>query len=99
MKNSEEMKKLILAGNFLETRELVKTINAQELEELLVVIGKEEGSFCAYTYICFLLLTKETAQYHSLAARLLTTLFSKMNGSLVAAEYHNKKAASLLNGL
>ena len=97
--NNEKMKKLILVGKFLETRELEKALNLQELEELLVVIGKEEESFCAYTYVCFLLLTKETAEYHSLAARLLTTLFSKMNGSLVAAKYHNKKAASLLNGL
>jgi hypothetical protein len=58
----QEITKCVLAGDFLETRKFLDQPSQKDLEDLLFVIGCDEGSLAVYTFVCFLIQEHETIQ-------------------------------------
>lgn len=91
----EDVKKLILRGEFLKAHKYVYTFDQQTLELLLIKIGTEKKSFCAYTFIYSLLLKKESIELHRLAIHILTQIFPTITGSFVSALHHARRLVEL----
>ena len=91
----ENVRHLILRGEFLEAHKYVHTFDHQTLEQLLVKIGTEKESFCAYTFIYSLLLKQETVELHRLAVHILTQVFPTIAGSFVSALHHARRLVEL----
>ena len=89
------LKQLIVQGEFLLAHELLAKIDKIILEELLFELGCDEQSLCAYSFICFLLLKRETVELHSLASGILNIAFCHLGGAYQTSLYHSKKAIEL----
>jgi hypothetical protein len=90
-----EITKYILAGEFLETKKLLKQLLSVELEDLLFVIGCDNGSITAYAFVCFLIQEHETIQWHLFASRLLNIAFCHLDGAYQSSLYHLLRAIEL----
>lgn len=90
-----KIKNLILVGKFLDAKQEASLIDSKKLEDILLGIGCDEINICAYSFICFLLQQRETAEYHSIAWMLLSSAFSHWNGAYYAALHHARKAIEL----
>jgi hypothetical protein len=62
---------------------------------MLLDIGYNEESICSYAFICFLLLEKETVQYHCLASEILNNAFPHLVGGYESSMYHIRRAIEL----
>lgn len=91
----KKIKELILRGEFLEARATMDCITKEELEIAIFEIGCDEESICAYSFICFLLLEKESVEYHCLASKLLNIAFPHIYGGYQTSLYHIRKAIEL----
>ncbi len=96
MNNIEQkIKGLILDGNFLEANQLLYKIDLDKLASILLDIGYDEESICAYSFVCFLMLKKETKEYHSLASDILIHAFPHLIGGYKTALYHLRQAIKI----
>jgi len=96
MNNIEQkIKDLILDGNFLEANQFLDKIDLDKLASILLDIGYEEESICAYSFVCFLMLKKETKEYHSLASDILIHAFPHLIGGYKTALYHLRQAIKI----
>lgn len=96
MNNVEhKIKSLILAGEFLDTRKLLHEIDQEKLAKVLLDIGYDEESICAYSFTCFLMLEKETAEYHCLASEILIHAFPHLVGAYKTALFHIRRSIEL----
>lgn len=86
----------IHAGKYHEAKELVAILPTKGLVQLLVDMAIDTQSIALYTFVCFLLMEKESADLHYCAAGLLTNIFCDINGAYSAALCHARRAAELL---
>ena len=92
----EKIKQLILAGNFFEAKASLNELEWGIVKDVLFMIGYSEKSLCANSFVCFLLLEKETIELHMLAIDLLVGNFACLiAGSYETAVYHARKAMQL----
>ncbi|MEN2777190.1 hypothetical protein [Acetivibrio clariflavus] len=91
----EKFKELILKGEFLKAKSIMECITKEQLEKALFEIGCDEGSICAYSFICFLLLENESVEYHCMASELLSIAFPHIYGGYQSALYHIRRAIEL----
>lgn len=85
----------ILSGEFLETRSLLNELSQKDLEDLLFVMGCDEGSITVYAFVCFLIRENETVQLHLLASKLLNIAFCHLEGAYQSSLYHTLRAIEL----
>jgi hypothetical protein len=91
----KKIKELILGGDFLEAGKYVAKIDFTILRNILLDIGYNEESICAYSFVCFLILEKETVQYHCLASEILNNAFPHLVGGYESSMYHIKRSLEL----
>lgn len=91
----EKFKELILKGEFLKAKSIMECITKEQLETVLFEIGCDEESICAYSFICFLLLEKESVEYHCMASELLNIAFPHIYGGYQSSLYHIRRAIEL----
>jgi hypothetical protein len=85
----------ILTGEFLETRNLLNKLPREDLENLIFVLGCDEGSIAAYAFICFLIQEHETISWHLLASKLLNIAFCHLEGAYQSSLFHTMRAIEL----
>jgi len=90
-----KLRKLILSGEFLKAKPLVKEINQERLDTILSKIGYDEESICAYSFICFLIKDNETVEYHLLACGLMQTALCHLTGAYQCALYHARRVVEM----
>ncbi len=90
-----KLKKLILSGEFLETKQLVKNIDKKILKRILFEIGYDEENICAYSFVCFLIKENETVEYHTLAFELLQHAFCHLEGGYQSSLYHWRQVVEM----
>ncbi len=93
MKN--KLKKLILSGEFLKAKSLVKEINKERLRGILFEIGFDDESICAYSFVCFLIKDNETVEYHIFASELLQGAFCHLEGGYQSSLYHWRRVVEM----
>ena len=87
--------KLISSGSFLEAKKLISSVDRKELRNILLTIGLDDQNICAYSFVCFLMIEKETIEYHCLATEVLIHAFSYLAGAYETALYHTRKSIEL----
>lgn len=90
-----KLKKLILSGEFLKAKTLVKEFNKESFKRILLEIGCDEESICAYSFVCFLIKDNETVEYHLLASIVLQIAFPYLNGAYQSALYHMRRVVEM----
>lgn len=91
----KKIKKLILSGAFLEAKKIVGAIDYMALRNILLDIGYNDESICAYTFICVLIFEKETVRYHCLASEVLNNAFPHLVGGYESSMYHIRRSIEL----
>ena len=91
----DSIKKLIRMGCFTQADVLLGN-NKEDLTVLIFELGCDDKSICSYSFICFLLIKNETAEYHCLASELLEIAFFYLTGSYEAALNHTRRAIELV---
>lgn len=92
---NELLKKKIISGSFIEAEELVSTIDEKIFEDLVFNIAYDNENITAYSFICFLLLKKETIPLHLLALSILNYTFPHLEGAYATSLYHTKRTIEL----
>lgn len=91
----DELKKLILSGDFSKAKLLIKSVTREDFETIIFEIGCDEESICAYSFICFLILENESVEYHCMASELLNIAFPYIVGGYQTSLYHIRRAIEL----
>ena len=91
----KEIKNLILGGEFLEAKKNLHEISHAILRDLLLEIGYDEESICAYSFICFLMINHETVEFHCLASEIMNNAFPHLPGGYETSLYHIRRAVEL----
>ena len=86
-----EIKNNILQGKFLEAKKDILTLSQSAFEDMILDMSYHEESITAYSFLCFLMVEKETAELHSLAAKVLINDFFYIEGSYATALYHARR--------
>lgn len=89
------IKKLIESGEFLKAKALLDNLDYKELRNLLLDIGYDDENLCSYSFICYLLILKETVLYHCLASEILNNAFPHLIGGYESSLYHIRRALEL----
>lgn len=93
--DTEKFYSLLWYGEFEKAQELAKNLGIKELWEIMIIINHEKPTILSYGYVISLLIQKETAEYHSLASRILVELLHSMEGAYPSGYWHAKRANEL----
>ena len=85
----------LLKNDFLKLEDLLNKSSLKETEKCLVSIAFDLGSIVIYSAICMMLMKKETAGLHYLAAEIISQPLCHFEGAYAAALYHVRKAIEL----
>lgn len=88
----QDIKEMIVLGNFKRAYKEILNITVDELKTILYEIGYDEENITAYAFMEFLITEEETAEYHCLAAELLNIAFFWIEGAYSASLYHLRRA-------
>ncbi|ARJ17030.1 hypothetical protein SHJJP8905_000201 [Staphylococcus lugdunensis] len=94
----EQIKNLVLNGNFDAVRELMSEADYLEFEEAYISSAHEVESMMFYTCILDMIKDEETAELHDLAFLLLVYPLSEAEGALNSAYYHAQASIQLTEG-
>lgn len=89
------VRNMIFSQSYQQAYELFESNNYEMMCELILNIAFETESIVVYTFILFLLLQKESAPLHSLAAQIITQPMSHVQGSYQAGLMHIRRALEL----
>ena len=95
MNLESRIKKLVLENNFSELEKLLGDATVEKIDDILSKIAFDNESVVMYTTACMLLIKKETAELHYIAAQLLMHPLCHFEGAYAAALYHVRKAIEL----
>lgn len=91
----DEIRALILAGDFDKATALVKDVPAQNIHDDLLMTAYKSESLCTYAFACRLLMEHESVESHYLISELLTGPLCHITGAYHVALHHARKAAAL----
>ena len=91
----KRVKNLILQGDFIKAKGFLNELSSSQLRVLLLHMGYDEENICAYSFVCFLLLEKESVDYHCLASEVLCHAFPYLEGGYATALYHMRRSVAL----
>ena len=97
---SNVTKNMIALGKFTEAKKQLFSIVSENdrknvLRDILIEVGYEDESICAYAFICFLLSGLNDFEYHRLASMVLDSGICYLVGAYNASYYHHLKALEL----
>ncbi len=89
--NENNIMRLIMACEFKQAYELVKSMPCDKLENLLLKIGFDNGqSIVVYAFVCYLIGQKNATDFHFIAQSVLCGPLCYIEGSYNLALCHNK---------
>ena len=90
-----KIKKHLESNDFLKLEELYKTAKSKKFEKDLSFVAFEYPTLVSYTFLCMLLIKKESTELHVWSAVLLMQPLCHIEGAYAAALYHIRKAIAL----
>jgi hypothetical protein len=96
MKNlKEQIKSLLKENKLVELEELLSSYSEAEISDPLITASFDTYHIATYSVACMLLMKKQTAEMHWLAAEILIHPLCHLEGAYSAAMYHVRKAIEL----
>ena len=95
MKFKDRIKGLLEENNFFGLEYLLQEVGLKEFEDALSDATFDYKTLLSYTFLCMLLIKKETAELHFMASALLAFPLCHIEGAYVSGYYHASKAAAL----
>ena len=95
MIQNDQLRNLILRGEFHEAGAIALQMEREERQDLLLQIGFDEDSITVYTFSSYLLMMQETAELHDLAFQLLIHPLCHLEGAYFAALHHVRRGIEL----
>ncbi len=95
MKLKDKIQKLVLNNDFNELENLLENVDREELRSGILGFAFQSQSIVAYTIPCMLLIKKDTAELHYIAAEVLATALCHLEGAYSSALYHARRAVEL----
>jgi len=92
---TDTIQKLITTNDFASLEQLSTTMDTEEFEEGLLEATFNNKNLLPYTFICMMLMKKETAELHYLAAEILCLPLCFFEGAYASSLYHARKAIEL----
>ncbi|OXM13178.1 hypothetical protein [Paenibacillus herberti] len=88
---------LIRTGKYLEAESILFSNhnNYDEIESLILDIAYEISEITIYSFVSYLISKKETIELHGIAANLMITPLSFLDGAYSVALYHVKRALEI----
>lgn len=95
MYDPERWKSLVREGRFTEAADLAVNLSPQRLEDELVEVAFDTGSFAPYEVAAELIKRNETAVYHYIASVILATALSHLDNAYEMAYAHARRSVEL----
>lgn len=92
---NQEVKNLILAGEFKKAYDQMVPFNLNELSDFLIIAAFDFGSITFYGFVNYLILLNESAALHELAATIMAQPLCYIEGAYALAFFHAQKLLEL----
>ena len=91
----QKITEAIRLNDFCELEAALCGVGYEEVRGIFQEIAFDNRDLIPYTCVCMLLIKRETAQLHYLAAEMLALPLCHIEGAYVSALYHARKAVAL----
>jgi len=95
MNLEKKIREILPTNDFFKLEKLLSQASMKDLDNSMSTVTFDNESIVMYSLVCMLLIKKETATLHDIAASLLMLPLCHIQGAYRSALYHTRKAVSL----